>query len=78
MSHIRNSAHFNEHLLKALKFAILTIGQKLKNGYSVSGLKPKGMSQIINHYDILEIPILNNPEILDEEPVLSLHAIFAV
>lgn len=36
------------------------------------------MSQIINHDDILEIPILNNPEILDEEPILSLHTILAV
>jgi hypothetical protein len=36
------------------------------------------MCQIINHNDILKIPILNNPEILNKETVLSLHAILAM
>ncbi len=33
------------------------------------------MGQVINHYDILEFPILDYSQILDEEAILSLHTI---
>lgn len=36
------------------------------------------MGQIIDHDDILEVPILDNPEILDEKAILGLHAILPV
>lgn len=36
------------------------------------------MDQVINHNDILQFPIRNNPQILDEETILGLHAIFAM
>jgi hypothetical protein len=36
------------------------------------------VDQIVDHDDILQPSVLYNSEILDEEAVLSLHAVFAV
>ena len=51
---------------------------ELKNGDPVVNLKTKGMDQVINDNNILELSIFYDPKILDVVSVVGFHTVAAV
>ena len=58
-----------------LKLFITFVVNKLKNRDSVVDLEAKAVEEIIDDDHVLEVTVLDNPEVLDEESVLRLHAV---
>ena len=50
---------------------------KFKDRDSIVNLQAETVEQIIDDHHILEIAVLDDPEILDEEPILGLHAVLS-
>ena len=53
----------------------MLVVNKLKNRDSVVDLEAKAVEEIIDDDHVLEVTVLDNPEVLDEESILRLHAV---
>ncbi len=50
---------------------------ELKNGDSVIYLKAKGVKKVVHDDHVFELSILDDPEVLYEEPIFCLHAVLS-
>ena len=59
------------------ELSIRLIIEELKDWDPVVDLQTKALAQVINDDYILEFAVLNDPQVLDIEPVLGPHAVLA-
>ena len=78
LPHVVLCTQLNQGLLQPLQLSILLVVQKFKDGDAVVDLEPEGMHQVVDHDDVLEGPVLDDPEVLDEKAVLSFHAVLSM
>ena len=78
LPHVVFRTQLNQSLLQPLELPILLVVQKFKDGDAVVDLEAEGVNQVVNHDDVLEGPVLDDPEVLDEKAVLSFHAVLSM
>ncbi len=61
ISHILFSTQLDQQLLQTQQLPILLVIQKLKDRHSIRNLQSKRVNQIVNHNNIFELSVLNDP-----------------
>ncbi len=61
ISHILFSTQLDQQLLQTQQLPILLVIQKFKDRHSIRNLQSKRVNQIVNHNNIFELSVLNDP-----------------
>ena len=77
-SYIVAFGYLDQLITDIKKLPILLIRNELQNRDAIIKLEGKAMDQVINNHHILEIKLLDNPQVLDVKTVMSLKAMVSV